>query len=124
MGITVRTQIKDDYVLVNCRGTFAKDDLLEAAEKSLELATQNNLKKILFVASELEGNPPTTMERFEMSEAFVEMQNRRKVMVKCAFVGKEPILDPERFSKTVIVNRGYDFEVFTDITAAVNWLKE
>ena len=123
MDITIQTQIREDYLLVNSHGSFTTTALLKAAEKSLNIVIQNGLKKLLFDSIELEGNPPTLTERFAIGKAFVDLQRSMKVMIKCAFVGKEPIVDPERFSETVIVNRGLTFRVFTDITDAINWLK-
>ena len=122
MSINTQTKIMGDTLLVNAHGFFTKDGLLEAAEKSLNIAIRENLKKILFDASELEGKPPTTMERLEMSEAFSKMQ-RDKGIIKTAFVGKEPIVDPERFGETVAVNRGGLIAVFTDISEAKKWLE-
>ena len=122
MSIKTQTKIMGDTLLVNAHGFFTKDGLLEAVEKSLNTAIRENLRKILFDASELEGNPPTTMERFEIGEAFVKMQ-RSKGIIKTAFVGKEPIVDPERFGETVAVNRGGLIAVFTDISDAKKWLE-
>lgn len=124
MAITIQTQIRENYLFVNCYGVFSKEDLLEAADKSLEVAIRENLKKLLFDSRELKGNPPTTMERFELGRAFADMQRNKKEMIKCAFLGKEPMVDPERFSETVIVNRGGLFAVFTDIDDAIKWLNE
>ena len=124
MSLTIQTQIEENYLLVNFQGFFSKDALLEAGEKSLKVAIQKNLKQILFDARKLEGNPPTTLERFEIGEAFADMQRGMKVVIKCVFVGKEPIADPEQFAETVIVNRGGTVKVFTDITNAAKWLKE
>ncbi len=113
-----------NYLLVKAHGVFSKDDLLVVAEKLLRMAMEENLKQILFDARELEGSPPTTFERFEMGKAFVAMQRSWKEKIKCAFVGKMPIVDPKRFSETVVVNRGGFLAVFTDISEAVKWLKE
>ena len=71
----------------------------------------------------MKGSPPTTFERFEIGEAFVAMQRSKKERIICAFVGKEPMVDPERFAETVVVNRGGLLAVFTDISDAKKWLE-
>ncbi len=124
MGINIQTQIKGNYLLVKAYGIFSKDGLLKVVEKSLNMAIQENLKNLLLDGSELKGSPPTTFERFEIGRAFTAIQTSKKEIIKCAFVGKEPIVDSEKFGETVAVNRGGFLAVFTDISDAVKWLKE
>ena len=45
MSIRTQTKIMGDILLVNVHGFFTKEGLLEAAEKSLNMARRENLKK-------------------------------------------------------------------------------
>jgi len=41
-----------------------------------------------------------------------------------SLIGKEPMIDLERFGETVAVNRGAIGKVFTDVDEAVAWLEQ
>lgn len=42
--------------------------------------------------------------------------------VRFAFLGDEPLVDPQRFAETVAVNRGVDVRIFTEPTDAFQFL--
>ena len=43
--------------------------------------------------------------------------------IQFAYVLKEPVLDPERFGKTVAVNRGMLVKTFDNLEDALGWLE-
>jgi hypothetical protein len=60
-----------------------------------------------------------TFERFNLSEYWVDIC-RDSGYIKTAILGLERKMD--KFSETVINNRGFEFRLFTDEKEAVNWL--
>ena len=63
---------------------------------------------------------PSTFERFQLGERAAATGAAAGVRV--AVVGKEPVMDPERFGVTVAANRGLDVRSFDDEVAALTWL--
>jgi hypothetical protein len=39
-------------------------------------------------------------------------------------VGREPIVDKERFGETVAINRGTNVRVFTEMSEGLTWINE
>jgi hypothetical protein len=40
-----------------------------------------------------------------------------------AYVGSQPLVEPQRFGETVAVNRGINLKVFTEMKEALAWLE-
>ena len=64
--------------------------------------------------------PGSTFERFQLGEQAAGAA--APLGTRVAVVGREPVLDPERFGITVAVNRGLTVEAFADEVAALRWL--
>lgn len=66
------------------------------------------------------ADDPTTFDRFKLGESAAA--SGAAAGVRVAVVGKEPVMDPERFGVTVAANRGLDIRAFDDEVAALAWL--
>jgi len=124
MSISIQTKVKEDYLHVRCKGTYTKGALLELVDQVLDRMEQENLRKALVDITELGGTPPTILERYEIGEVLAKKQGNRTIVTKIAAIGKEPIVDPNRFAETVAVNRGAFLKVFTNVTEAMDWLRK
>ena len=123
MSIDSQTELRDNYVLFSCYGTFSNDALLNVYEAALDFAENKGLKAILVDISDLDGALPTTMERYNHGVTVARMQLKHDKRIFIAVVGKEPIIDPQRFGEIVAVNRGAYCKVFIDIDDAITWLE-
>ncbi len=124
MAIDFKMEKKGDYLLVTCQGSFMGKGLMDVHQQALDYAVTEGLRAILVDATGLHGYSPTTMDRFGLGEAIAGMQRSTRTAVWIAFVGKEPIVDPDRFGETVALNRGGLAKVFEDTDEAAAWIRE
>ena len=122
MSIDSITHIEANYIQVSCKGVFDNDELLNIYGKALNVAANESLQAVLVDIRDLGGTIPTTMDRFYHGVTTVTIQHQKDSIIFIAIVGKEPLLDPERFGETVAVNRGFYGKVFTNIDEAVAWI--
>ncbi len=122
MSIEFQAELKSQYAQLSCHGDFEKQALLDLLDEALDYAAQNGVTAVLVDIRNVEGLP-STAERFEMGEAFAEIQLGKETIIAVAIVGREPLIDPERFGETVALNRCAVGKVFTDMVEAVNWLE-
>ena len=122
MSIEYRAELKAQYAQLTCYGVYDKQALLDVLDQALDYAVQNGVTAVLVDICDVEG-APSTAERFEMGEAFAEIQLGKDTIIAIAIVGREPMIDPERFGETVALNRCAVGKVFTDMVEAVNWLE-
>ncbi len=122
MSIEFQAELKSQYAQLSCHGDFEKQALLDLLDEALDYAAQNGVTAVLVAIRNVEGMP-STAERFEMGEAFAEIQLGKETIIAVAIVGREPLIDPERFGETVALNRCAVGKVFTDMIEAVNWLE-
>ncbi|CAB1078664.1 hypothetical protein D1AOALGA4SA_6399 [Olavius algarvensis Delta 1 endosymbiont] len=122
MSIDVTTDIESKYVRVSCKGSFNNKELLSIYDKALDLAADKGRKAILVDVRDLEGALPATMDRFYHGVTTVTIQRAKKTRIFIAVLGREPLLDPERFGETVALNRGLLGKAFIDIDDAIAWI--
>jgi len=122
VSIDVTTDIESKYVRVSCKGSFNNKELLSIYDKALDLAADKGRKAILVDVRDLEGALPATMDRFYHGVTTVTIQRAKKTRIFIAVLGREPLLDPERFGETVALNRGLLGKAFIDIDDAIAWI--
>jgi hypothetical protein len=71
----------------------------------------------------LEDLPPTIIERYDHGKTFAQIQLKHDRRIFVGLVGKEPIIDPQRFGETVAINRGAHCKVFTNLKDGLDWHK-
>jgi hypothetical protein len=91
MGIQFEVDVKSDYVYLSCTGVFSSDAFLDVFEKGLTIAEDKELMAILVDIRGLGGAPPSTIQRFDQSEAFQRMQLRHSSRICVVLVGDEPL---------------------------------
>ena len=124
MGIDVTMEVKSGYLLVSCHGEFAGSGLLEIHRQALDRAKQEGLRAILVDATRLEQRvAPTTIARFGLGKALAALQRDRGSWIPVAFVGKEPLIDPQRLGETAAINRGGRARVFDSVEDAEDWIR-
>ena len=120
-----RTEILDEYILTVFEGTMDLSRAIEFIEPVYKICSENKKARLLVDVSLVEGDFSTTM-RFEyftkLADANLQLKLKYGISVKTAYYGKTPLVDPDRFGKTVAVNRGINTNVFTDYREALDWL--
>jgi len=123
MSIEFQTDLKSRYAQLTCHGSYTKQELLNLFDQALNIAAESGLQAVLVDISDVEGEP-NTAERFEVGAQFAELQLSKDTIVAIAVMGKEPMIDPERFGETVALNRCAVGKVFTDLDEAISWLEQ
>ena len=123
MGIDFQTEVKADHVRLVCQGTFSNQALFDVYQSALDIASSEGLNAVLIDIRTLDGETPTSAERFELGVTFAEIQSKHATRILTVVVGKYPLLDLNGFEETVAINRGGYGKVFSDIDAATDWLE-
>ncbi len=124
MSIDIRVEVKAEYVQLSCRGTFALEAVLDVYRQAFDAAIREGRNAVLVDFMDLQGMPPTTLDRYEQGVHVAQLQQdpaRRRIRI--VVVGHEPLIDPQRFGETVALNRGAIGKVFTDMEEAVAWIR-
>jgi len=125
MSIDFQTSEKANYLLISCRGSFNNKALLNVYEKAFDIAENQGFRSIIVDITdlELEGFSPTTRERYDHGVTFAQIQLKHDRRIFMGLVGKEPIIDQQKFGETIAINRGAHCKVFTNFIDAVGWLE-
>ena len=87
MSIEYKAELKSQYAQLTCHGAYEKQALLDLLEEALDYAVSTGVTAVLVDISEVEGSP-STADRFEMGEAFAEIQLGKTAIVAMAIVGR------------------------------------
>jgi len=124
MGIGVTMEAKSGYLLMTCHGPFAGSGLFEILRQTLDRAELEGLRAILIDATSLQLKVQlTTIARFGLGKALAALQRDRGSWLPVAFVGKEPLIDPQRLDETAAINRVGRARVFDSVEDAEDWIR-
>jgi hypothetical protein len=112
----------EDYLRLECTGTFTLDSALEVHERAFALASEAGRPAVLVDIRQVSGREPTMAERYQMAVHVAETQARTRPRIRFALLGHEPMIHPERFGEIVATTRGAHARVFTDDALALDWL--
>lgn len=121
MSISIRSETREKYIYLACEGRYTHEDWLRVYEVALSLAQKDHRPAVLIDARNLEGEPPTVIERFNQSCYLAFLQ--RSIQVNLLLVGQEPMIDPRRFGETVLLNRGGKGWAFTSLEDAIDLIQ-
>lgn len=112
----------EDYLRLECSGTFSLESALEAYERAFALASEAGRPAVLVDIRTVTGREPTMAERYQLAVCVADAQAATKPRIRFALLGHEPMIHPERFGEIVAANRGADARVFTEDELALAWL--
>jgi len=123
-GVTITFEVRTlpDHLRLDCAGTYLQESVLAIYEQAFELAARAGRDAVLIDARSLTGREPTLTQRYAQAVLVAELQSSQKPRIRLAVLGNEPIIHPERFGEIVAANRGAVARVFTDESAALEWL--
>lgn len=95
---------------------------LSMVENAVRFCVENETRNLLLEVTGLTGfAPPTLAERYFGIEQLASIAAGK---LKIAEVDREEQLDPSHANTLIAANRGLEFKVFTDESAAIEWLLE
>jgi len=120
--IEIESRPCPDHLRVECTGTFSQEGALSVFERAFALAADGGHQALLIDARKVSGREPTMAERYDQAVRVAETQGTQTPRIRMALLGHEPLIHPERFGEIVATNRGALARVFTDESAALDWL--
>jgi hypothetical protein len=127
MGMDFKIEPQPGYLLMTAEGHYEPSLVGEITSRIVEACEKHQPSKMLFDFQKVDGQL-STMDRFNLSATFAikYLTGRLKGNIpscRFAFVGSTSTVDPKRFGETVLVNRGLNAKVFTEIKDAFAWLE-
>ena len=126
MGLTINLQSRKYYLLAALSGVFSLRCAQDAYDRAVKAALPLGFSRILFDASAVTGNPSQD-ERYSLG-LFVATEQRLlaarspELALQVAVLGRQPLIDPQRFGETVAVNRGAKFKESEHLDEVLSWL--
>lgn len=122
MSISIIPMTTDHYVYIKCEGSYKFESMCETYARAFTFAAAAERGALILDARGLGGEPPNFLERFKLGVRIAEIQRGTGIMV--AGVGDEGMVSPNRFGEIVARNRSAYARVFTEIEAAIEWVRE
>jgi len=125
MGISLRFEAKEEFLHCMASGTYSFEDGCLVIDEVLAESTQCGATKVLVDCLLIDGSP-TMFERYALSEFLAQEVVgyiiAGKIVPRLAILGREPLVDPNRFGELVARNRGVQTRTVEEMEDAVNWL--
>jgi hypothetical protein len=115
-----KTEVVDGILRAVGFGTFSIDNARDFFRQILEEARVRDVRKILIDARPVTGDIPT-MARFDIGKFISE---QFPVGIKIVFLVSRDKVWPDHFLENVVVTRGVDAKVVTDIAEGLDFLKD
>lgn len=112
-------QYVDGGLIIRGSGRYLVEHKLEAVQKIVAALNAHHVKAGLVDFRGTEG-PFVFMDRYQIGE----LAARHLTQVPFAALLLEEQIDKQRIGQLVAANRGSHFELFTDESAALGWLKK
>jgi hypothetical protein len=123
--VHTRHEPHSTHLVVIATGSFDLESATAMASRAIAAAEALGLDRIL-VDCRLVSGTLSTIERFTYANLVAQRHAgymaARGHQLRVAYVGREPLIDPERFTETVAVNRGALVKMTTDLAEALAWL--
>ncbi len=128
MGVTLKFEMKDEYLSVQITGTFSLEGTLDGFMDTLEKAAECNAAKVLVDSLALQG-APTISDMFAFGKFVSEVLNQSARSgtppPRIALVANGSILEQSHFSGMVAKNRDVkNVRAFDNNAEALKWLQQ
>jgi len=125
MSLTANISPEEGFLFVHVTGTFSLEDSKDIVTRIFDSLVLNPSGKVLVDFREATGEPGM-VERFLHAMHLVgELNSRTPVVARStrfAYLGKRPMVDPNRFGESVAINNGVTAKVTEDPEEALMWL--
>jgi hypothetical protein len=123
MAIRFTVTTRPSRIECVCAGDFAMDEALALVRGAFEAAAAQGRSAILIDAREVAGDL-TVAQRHEFGAGVAAIQQERETFrgIRCAMVGHQPLVEPNRLAQLVARNRGSDLLVAEAPEQALAWL--
>jgi hypothetical protein len=125
MGISLRFEPREGFLYCEASGEYSFEDACWMIQEVLAESVQHGATKVLVDSLQLRGSP-TAVERYAIAEflarEMIDHITEVKRFPRLALLGKEPLVDSNRFGELVATNRGVRMKTVEQMEDAVKWL--
>ena len=125
MGISFKFEPHEEFLHCKASGQFGFEDACLLIRDVLSESAQRGATKVLVDCLEM-GGSPTVVERYGLAEylahELIDHISARKRFPRLAFLGKEPLVDPNRLGEIVATNSGVQMKTVERMEDALKWL--
>jgi len=118
LAFKIKVNTEEDYILVEHYGDTDLDENIQAGEKALRVAINNQIMNILVDVTGITG-AVSIMDLFASTKHHAETA---KIRPLTAIYGRQDQKRELEFMENVGVNRGMSIKIFTDKNEALDWL--
>ena len=125
MSISLKSAPHDGFLYCQASGEYSFEDACLLLRDVLAKSAQHSATTVLVDCQQM-GGRPTAVERYALSEflarEMVDHILELKRFPRLALLGKQPLVDPNRFEELVATNRGVQMKTVEQMEDALNWL--
>jgi len=114
----VKIEVIDGVVHVLLSGTFNLSNAMKSFNLVLQRARKENVNKIIADTRKM-STDVSTLARFEIGNYMAEQDTSG---IKIVFIANDDVIWSDRFLETVLLNRGVNVKVVTEMEEGLNWL--
>jgi len=114
----VKIEVIDGVVHVLLLGTFNLSNAMEFFNQVLRQARKENVNKIIVDTHKM-STDVSTLARFELGNYMAEQDTSG---IRIVIIANDDIAWSDRVLETVLLNRGVNVKVVTELEEGLNWL--
>jgi len=120
MDITINTEVRREYLYIECKGeVVSAEELIAQSELIYQLFLKHNPSKILLY--EMEMDFPSGLSAYlNLVNHYADNFGPEVKSIRVAVVIKDKYREIADFWETVCLNRGFQYQTFTDFNQAEN----
>ena len=125
MGISLWFEAKEEFLHCRASGVYSFEDGCLMFDEVVAESTQRGATRVLVDCLLIDGSP-SMVERYGLAEFLAQEVVGSiiagKIIPRLALLGREPLVDPNRFGELVATNRGVQMKKVEQMEDAVKWL--
>jgi hypothetical protein len=125
MGISLGFQATEEFLHCRASGMYSFEDGCWMLDEVVAESTQRGATRVLVDCLLIVGSP-TMFDRYALAEFLAQEVVgyiiAGKIVPRLAILGREPLVDPNRFGELVARNRGVQTKTVEQMEDAVSWL--
>src|SRR5215467_15027401 len=122
MSISGKFEPREEFLHCTASGEYSFEDGCSLIREVLAQSAQRGAIRVLVDGLQIVGSP-SVVERYALAEFLAGEIVELERFPRLAFLGKEPLVDPNRFGELVATNRGVQIHTVEQMEDAVDWLR-
>ena len=112
--------IEEGYASFRPEGDVTLESMVEMVRGAIAYCRDQGIQRLVADVTKLFGFPPPTLtERYWFVQEWAE---EAKGVVRVALIARPEYIDPQKFGVIVALNAGFNADIFTRESEALEWL--